>query len=958
MTHGDLDALLPGYAVPGRHFDELLAAPRRPRAHWAAFGTHAGDLSAAQLSRAQSRVARQMHENGTTYNVYAGANGSARPWSLDVLPHIVPAAEWERLAQGLRQRARLLDAMAVDLYGPQRLRADGRIPPALVFGHPGFLRACHGVRPPAGVFLHTVAFDLARGPDGQWRVVDTRSQAPSGAGYALENRITVSRLFPDAFRELHVDLLAPFFRTLQQTLLEAAPHPTRSATSEPVERAARREHLDHHAHQNRLEDDGAGSSAAPIGGPLRDAHTNGTAPHIVLLTPGPFNETYFEHAYLARYLGFTLAEGGDLAVRDDRVFLKTVTGLQPVHGILRRLDDDFCDPLELRSDSTIGVPGLVQAWRAGNVLVANAFGTSVLESPALRAFLPAICSSLLGEPLRLPSPPTSWCGDRAALEAALPRLADMVIKPAFPDSQPDAPAMEPVFAAGLDRPARAAWAARLQASPERYVLEDDLPLSHVPVWHNGRLESRALMLRVFLVADGHGDYKVMPGGLSRIAGREGAGSDRQVVSSQRGGGSKDTWVMSDAPVERFSLLPGRLRLDDIARSERMVSSRAGENLFWLGRYAERSENSARLLRAVLSRLHQGDSFIDWRPIVATCRRQGLLRTAPANNDPAAPGWASAVLADFDGGLSARGSASVRGMLDQVSASAAGTGAGATPGLLSAAMQASRLPPTPEQPTAPGGPLPRDFELALIAGLFDARTHRSLAFNVEQAVRVAGAVRDRLSSDNWRVLNQISQAFTRRTSRPTTLAEALELIDHAIISLVAVGGLEMAHMTRDDGWRLLSLGRHLERLLYVTTTVGEVAALDTPEDPGLLEWLLDLSDSIITYRARYMRHPEWLAVAELLLFDRRNPRSAAFQLAKLGKHVRQLPEADLSELVGAIERTAATPTPDPSQGELFLRAGELTAFLRSSERLALSLSDTLTLRYFSHVYEPAHATALL
>jgi uncharacterized alpha-E superfamily protein len=255
--------------------------------------------------------------------------------------------------------------------------------------------------------------------------------------------------------------------------------------------------------------------------------------------------------------------------------------------------------------------------------------------------------------------------------------------------------------------------------------------------------------------------------------------------------------------------------------------------------------------------------------------------------------------------------------------------------------------------------PRDFELALIAGLFDSKTHRSLAFNIEQAVRAAGAVRDRLSSDNWRVLNQLSSAFARRpSSRPTGLAEAIELIDHAIISLVAVGGLEMAHMTRDDGWRFLSLGRHLERLLYVTTTVGEVAAMATPEDPALLEWLLDLSDSIITYRARYMRQPEWLAVAELLLFEGRNPRAAAFQLGKLAKHVRMLPEADLSELVAAIEHAAATQAPDPSQGELFMRPAALTAFLQSCEDLALKLSDTLTLRYFSHVYEPAHATALL
>ena len=291
------------------------------------------------LSEAQKRVDRQIDENGVTYNVYATADGQERPWSLDVLPLIVKAQEWERLGRGLRQRARLLNAVATDFYGPQTLLREGLVPPALVFRHPGFLRACHGVRPSDGVFLHLIAFDLARGADGEWRVVGTRTQAPSGVGYALENRAIMSRVLPDAFHALRVRALSSFFHELRQILFAGAP-------------------------------------------------SNGGAPHVVVLTPGPYNETYFEHAYLARQLGFPLVEGGDLTVRDERVFLKTVSGLRPVHAILRRLDDDFCDPLEMRPDSTLGIPGLVQAWRAGHVLVANAFGMSVLESPALLAFLP------------------------------------------------------------------------------------------------------------------------------------------------------------------------------------------------------------------------------------------------------------------------------------------------------------------------------------------------------------------------------------------------------------------------------------------------------------------------------------------------------------------------------------------------------------------------------------------
>ncbi len=257
-----------------------------------------------------------MHENGVTYNVYAAADGPNRPWTLDVLPFVVQAGEWALLESGLRQRARLLNALAADLYGPQCVLHEGVIPPALVFKHPGYLRACHGVSPQGGLFVHLVAFDLARDPDGRWRVVNTRTQAPSGAGYALENRATIPRVFPGAFRDLNVLPLAPFFDAFRRAVTSMAPC-----------------------------DDGS--------------------PHVVLLTPGPYNETYFEHSYLAKHLGFALVEGADLMVRDDRVFLKTISGLRQVHAVVRRLDDTFCDPLELRADSTLGVPGLVQAWRDG-----------------------------------------------------------------------------------------------------------------------------------------------------------------------------------------------------------------------------------------------------------------------------------------------------------------------------------------------------------------------------------------------------------------------------------------------------------------------------------------------------------------------------------------------------------------------------------------------------------------
>jgi uncharacterized circularly permuted ATP-grasp superfamily protein/uncharacterized alpha-E superfamily protein len=823
--------LLSGYRVPEGHFDEMREASGELRPHWRRFVEQAGALEAHDLTRTQRTVERQIGENGVTYNVYA-ENRPARPWALDVLPMILPAEEWEDLAQGLRQRARLLDRIAADVYGPQSLLREGLVPPALVHGNPSFLRGAHGVVPPRDTFLHVLAFDVARGPEGRFEVVGTRVQAPSGAGYALANRLVVSRLLRDAFRDLRVHMLAPFFRVLQQTLTDGAP-------------------------------------------------TDGEPPQVVLLTPGPYNETYFEHAYLARYLGFTLAEGSDLTVRDDRVYLKTLAGLRRVHSILRRLDDHYCDPLELRADSALGVPGLLSAWRAGQVLVANAFGAGVLETPALHGFLPAVCARLLGEPLALPSVPTWWTGEEAALEDASPRLAEMVLKPAFPDLRE-----EPFFFGKSDDAGQAEAEVRLRANPGRYVLEQYRPLSHAPVWRHDRLESSAVLLRVVLAADGRGDYRAMAGGLTRIA-----GEDAQVVSGQRGGASKETWVLSDRAAPEVSLLRERLRAEDPAAADREVSSRAGENLFWLGRYAERTQNTARLARSVLSRLPDSDAFPAglYDVFVRACFTSGLL--AESEDDYAAN--------------------------------------------------------------------PRRLERDLIAGAFDPTHHEGLAFNVEQTLRTAGAVRERLAGDNWRVLNRLAHALSAEPERGAGLGEALELVDQAIVSMVAVAGLEMSHMTRDAGWRFLGLGRLVERLLFVVAVCATAADAEGADEPALLDWLLDLFDKTVTYRSSHLRAPEWPGVMHLLLFDRRNPRSAVFQLAKLESQIHLLPEAGLESLHADLRRLVALcRARDEQEGGVSSDARALLPFLRASEKAGLDLSDALTLRYFSHAYEPAQATAIL
>ena len=335
------------------HYDELRAHSDTLAPHWKTFFEQLEPTGLADLDQRTQELNRQIRENGITYNVYADEYGPQRPWSVDLFPLIIDAQAWQEIESGVLQRARLLEAIMVDVYGPQTLLKEGLIPAALVHGHPGYIRSMHGINPCGTKHLHIIAFDLARAPDGSWSVLSQRTQAPSGLGYLLENRNLVARQFPKAYQAMQVSPLANAYRALIDSL--------KSQSS-------------------------AGSNA-----------------HIALLTPGPYNETYFEHAYLARYLGLTLVEGGDLTVRDQHLFLKTVKGLEPVHILLKRLDDAFLDPLELRSDSTLGVPGLLQAIRAGNVILANAPGSAFLESPALLGFLPGISERLLGEQIQLPA---------------------------------------------------------------------------------------------------------------------------------------------------------------------------------------------------------------------------------------------------------------------------------------------------------------------------------------------------------------------------------------------------------------------------------------------------------------------------------------------------------------------------------------------------------------------------
>jgi uncharacterized circularly permuted ATP-grasp superfamily protein/uncharacterized alpha-E superfamily protein len=838
--------LIAGYSQTAGVYDEMANANGTLRPHWDRFISSLTTLGKEELTHRWRTARQRIRENGVTYNVYGDPLGADRPWSLDAIPLVIPPAEWAQLEEGLIQRARLLNQILADLYGPQQLLRGGHIPPALVFGNPAFWRPCHNLPVAGNTYLHLLAVDLARSPDGDWWVLSDRTQAPSGAGYAFENRNVMSETLPDLFREFRVRPLPSFFRSFREMLLRLSPTP--------------RVH-----------------------------------PRMVLLTPGPYNETYFEHSYLARYLGLLLVQGGDLTVRDSRVYLKTLEGLKPVDVILRRVDDSFCDPIELRSDSYLGVAGLVEAVRAGNVAVANALGSGLIETSAFMPFLPGLSRRMLGEELKLPAVATWWCGQSDAFRYVRDNLDFLVVKPAFPSK-----GMEPVFGGKLAGAERSQLLERLRARPHEFVGQELLHLSTVPVWSEKTLSPRRVVLRVYLAA--HGDsWVVMPGGLARVS----SSLSTPVVSMQRGGGSKDTWVLTNGPLDTSSLERPRDLPVALNRGETSdLPSRAADHIFWLGRYTERSEHLARVLRCILIRItgeSGGREQGEW---------ESLLRLYDSIATPASPDEAVA-----------------QGHLDES----------------------------------------QEFEQAILAQIFD--DHRSDSVNgiLNRAGRMAAHVRDRLSSDLLRIVSQfgtLARAPGASAWGYVPAGDALAALNHCIAALAALRGIEMENMTRGPGWRFLNIGRRIERSIHLVKLFRAILVPLRLEASPALEMLLEVADSSMTYRARYFTSLQAAPALDLLMNDEANPRSLAFQMKDLTEHCRTLasmpsgagwPTTKQRRLEEAASNLfhadiAKLCTPD-SNGVRVL----LDELLSGMEGELPNFSDAITHAYFSHAEELERAT---
>jgi uncharacterized circularly permuted ATP-grasp superfamily protein/uncharacterized alpha-E superfamily protein len=829
---GHWDEMRGGVSVaPGQGTDSIFGAviqATQVTPHWAEFLSHLGTDGIQSLPARHDTMMRQVRDNGMTYNVYANADQPQRPWSLDLLPLMLSSQDWQQIQTGVLQRMRLLEGIMSDVYGMQHLLKKGALPYALVQGHPGYLHAMQGSAPVGGRYLNLAAFDLVKGPDGCWWLLSQRTQAPSGLGYLLENRQIISNQFSRAFESMPVRALADSYRSFVNAL------------------------------KLRTQ---AGMQA-----------------HIALLTPGPYNETYFEQAYLARYLGLSLVQGNDLLVRDEKLYLKTLEGLKPVHGLLKRVDDDWLDPLELRAESTLGIPGLLQAVRAGNVLVANTPGSGFLESNALLGFLPELSRTLLQEELLLPAIPSWWCGEPAAMHDVLPRLQDCVIKPTYPYAS-GRKSFEPVMGHKLDWRGLDEWRARIQSDPEAHTVQGFLPLSHTPTFASLQsMPSRPVILRVFVLANEEGGWQVLPGGLARL------GTQTGIASMQQGGSSADVWVLSPTRLKQTQAMAPEVAFVASPQKHRLVTSRAAENLFWMGRYSERTENTLRLSRLALETLNSeaqhSAPLIEW--LNSLCVNHGLV----------------------------------------------------VPGVPQA--QQSR----------------RVFERSLIAGFWDTQHTTGVGYNLRAIKLAAAAVRERLSPEHWTLIEQTENAFFKPQSQDAPVASSVwaqQLLSRTSQSMAALTGAQTDRMTRDDGWRLLSIGRHIERLDFLAHALQRALETQCLHTQAGFDAVLALFDSTISFHAQYQQSRTLGALLELLLTHTDNPRALGWvaqtlrgRLAKMG-HLALGATEEMSKQIPVLSALdLATLSPDGRH-----HSEALLQVLNDCRQTARTVSDQLNSLFFSH-----------
>ncbi|WP_020530675.1 circularly permuted type 2 ATP-grasp protein [Flexithrix dorotheae] len=844
--------VLQNYASSLYSYDEMMTAKGEIRPHWMHFYDVLKALSAEELAGRQRELNAVLRENGVTYNVYNKNQGMERPWELDLIPLIIQNQDWQIIEKGLQQRARLLNLILSDLYGQRLLIKEKLLPLDLIYTHSGFLRQCDGIRFPGSQQLIIHGCDLARGPDGRMWVINDRTQAPSGAGYSLENRSAMLRVIPDFIRPINVQKLSNYFRNIPENL----------------------SNLVYNSREN---------------------------PRTVVLTPGYHNETYFEHAYLASKLGFRLVQGSDLMVKNNYVWLKTLGGLEKVDIILRRVDDTYCDPLELRPDSHLGITGLLSVIRQKNVAVVNPLGSSVLENPGLMAFLPGICKFFLDEELILPSAATWWCGQEKELNYVLENIPKFIIKAIDRGMN-----MQSVIGSKLNEVEIENLKQKILANPKLYIGQQQVSFSTSPSFVKGILEPRYTVLRTFSFASSEG-YSVMPGGLTRSA----SSMEDSFVSNQLGGVSKDTWVMEDIKNEGIKLSsPNKKKKTPVvfARENNALSSRTAENLFWVGRYLERSLYTARILRIVLQNFNENK--ISGKDAIESEELKCLLRSL-THLTMTYPGF--------------------------VGKGAEGKFKYPERELLSVALSTKRI--------------------------------GSLASNLIFLKNNIFAVRDQWAKDTWRLIENVELHWESAIgNKQIRLRKVQILLDHIITNLVAFVGLNAENMQREMGWFLLQIGRRIEQGLSIVSTMRTmlVPCFDEQVESTLQESLLNLHEGLDNYRSRYKSKFYLPFVLELLLMDKHYPKSLAFQFEKLQIYTARLPEITSGPVLDKQEklvlegftniRLAEPEKLAEYEKETFVRE-KLDTLLGHSGDLLNETAMVIIQNYFSHTQIQQQLTGL-
>ncbi len=791
--------------------DELAPPGGSTPEPWLRFLRAVAAYPDGEFSERFALATRHIRDAGVSHRIYG--EDSERIWPLSPLPLILAEREWAEIAAGVQQRAALLEKVLVDVYGEGRLVSEGHLPAAAVTGSDDFVRAMRGVTIPGARPMHLYAADLGRGPDGRWWVLGDRTQAPSGAGYALENRMVLSRAFPHLYNAMNVERLATFFSDFRTNLAASASR---------------------------------------------------SDPRICLLTPGPFSESYFEQAHLARYLGFLLVEGDDLVVRDGVVYVRTIAGLKRADVIWRRVDANFTDPMELNSSSRIGVPGLLEAIRAGGVVVSNMPGSGVLESNALLSFLPALSRRLLGETLKLSNVATWWCGqpaERALVERNIDTLA---IAGAFGGQAHPSVARGPRLLADLGEDERQSLRAAMHERPMDFVGQEVVRLSTTPTIRDDMLQPSPFILRVYAARTADG-WRIMPGGFCRISDQK----DARALSMGAGAQASDVWVIAEKPVETVTLLAQR----DGAKVRRITGnlpSRAADNLFWLGRYLERAESTLRLVRSLCTSLMDPDAATH----------------------------------------------SAGETLDKLKALLVDSGAVEEKFLGRKATDVAQV------------------------ALYNEAAYGSVVSQVRSARRAAASMRERLSEDFWKRLLSLEVRLNAGKKSRMTDSAGLEQAEAALQDLSTLAGLTHENMNRAAGWRFLDMGRRVERGINTSRLMRKLADEDATTDD--LDLLLDLIDSQITYRSRYLEGISLTPVRDIVMLDPFNPRSVAFQVTTLKGHIAALPALQND---GMPEEPTRLLTRLASQVEVQEAEALNGEQARALEHMLLDLSNSITDRYF-------------